>query len=46
MKQKIVELKFVNWTSKIVELRIANEPIFITFTYLIKDFNLLGHKIT
>ena len=47
MKQKIAELKLVNWTSKNEKKcgKIANEQIFITFTYLFMDFILLWHKI-
>ena len=36
VKQKIMKLKFVNWTfkfEKIVDLRMANEQNFITFTF-------------
>ena len=49
-EQNICEtkLKFVNWTSKterIVELKMAKEQSFISFTYLFMDFILLWHKI-
>ena len=49
VKQKIAKLKFLKWTSKIeriVDLKIANEHNFITFTYFLMDFNLLWYKIT
>ena len=48
--QKNTKLKFVNWTSKnerIVELKIVNEQIFISFIYLWTLFHsgIKLHKI-
>ena len=50
VKQKIAKLKFVYWTSKterIVKFKIANEQIFIAFTYLFMDFyfGIKSHEI-
>ena len=44
---KNAKLKFVNWTSKNEKNcgKIANEQIFITFTYLFIDFILLWDKL-
>ena len=47
MKQKIVKLKFVNWTSKserILDLKMLNEQNFVTFTYFLMDFHLVWYK--
>ena len=48
MKQRTAKLKFVNWTSKNGKNcgKIANEQIFIAFTYLFMDFISLWQKIT